>query len=535
MKTVKENQLKKVLWVGTILLVISGLVVPISAAQTPKIPQGGTLKMIRDEYPHLNSALITGFGMLIPACQIFAGLLQFDDNYQPRPYLARKWEFSPDGRTYTFHLEERATFHDGKPVTSADVAFSLELVKKNHPWGEQTHGPVERVETPDPHTIVFKLKYPSPATLIGTHPIYLPILPRHIYGEGDIRKHPANVKPVGSGPFKFVEWKKGQYILLERYENYFRPGKPYLDRIIIEFVPDPSARAIAIETGATHCIPLGYLNPADIRRLEKMPHLAVTIKGAEAAGLRGGLDINIRKAPLDNIKVRRAIAHAVNRDLIIEIASGFAKPAAAHLRYTNPFHYPNVQQYEYNPGKSNQLLDEAGYKRGPDGIRFDLSIDFYPGAQAASESIREELKKVGIRATLRSSPDMATWIRRISNWEYEINYIFLTDGPDPALGLDRVYTSKNIKKFPWTNTMGYSNPEVDRLCDEARMEQNFEKRKKLYHRVQEILADELPTIMIIDPESPTIYNKEFDGIPMDRFGMINPLDTVFWRKGKVGQ
>jgi len=537
MKTIKRKGLRRIILIGVILLTILGMVASISFAQTEKIPRGGTLKMIREEFPHLNSAIASGFGIIIPGCQIFAGLLLLDENLQPQPYLAKKWEISPDGRTYTFYLEEKATFHDGKPITSADVAFSLELVKKYNPSGESLFGSVERVETPNPHTAVFKLKHPSPVTFIATHPAGLPILPRHIYGEGEIRTHPANVKPIGSGPFKFVEWKKGQYILLERYENYFRPGKPYLDRIIVEFVPDISARTIALETGSVHLIPFGYVNYDDYRRLEKMPHLAITKRGVEAIGMRNLIDMNLRKPPLSNINVRKAIAHAVNKDTIIENQGGFGKPATSHLRYTSLFHNPKVKQYEYNLSKANQLLDEAGYKRGPDGTRFELTMDLWPGSpviQAACESLREELKKVGIKLTIRPSPDVATYFKRISGWDYEMNYNVIPDGSDPAIGFERLYTSKNIKKLYLANTMGYSNPEVDRLCDEARMEQNFEKRKKLYHRVQEILADELPTIAVTDHEQPTIYNKEFDGFPMDRYGIINPLDTVFWRKGKVG-
>ena len=540
MKAHKQGTPKVVLWVIVVLLAIFVWIESTAMAQTEKAPRGGTLKITREEPTHLNSALITGPATAIPACQIFVGLLQFDEKFQPKPYLARKWEVSPDGLFYTFHLEKEALFHDGKPITAADVAFSLETVKKNHPLGVLAFEAVEKVETPDPHTAIFKLKYPSPVPLIATHPFFLPILPKHIYGEGEIRKHPANLKPtVGSGPFKFVEWKKGQYILLERNENFFRKGRPYLDRIIMEFISDPAAAAIAMETGTVHVAPAGFLAYPDFHRLEKMPHLAVTIIGSAAVGPRSFLGLNVRKSPLNDNKVRKAIAHSINKDFIAqEILMGFAKPAVAHLRYSSPFHNPNVQQYEYNPNKANQLLDEAGFKRGADGTRFDLSIDFFPGAatpKVVSEFLREDLKKTGIRGTLRTSPDLGTWVQRLSNWDYEINYYPLSDFPDPAIGLGRLLTSKNIKKIPFTNTMGYSNPEVDRLCDEAGKELNFEKRKKLYHRIQEILADELPGIFITDAEWPTVYNKEFDGIPMDVWGIVNPLDTVFWRKGKVSQ
>ena len=224
-------------------------------AQTDKTPRGGTFKIIYQEPTHLNMAIVSGTPTGVPGTQIFAGLLQFDEKFQPRPYLATKWDISPDGRTYTFHLQKGATFHDGKPITSADVAFSLETVTKNHPFGVAMFRAVDKVETSDPHVAVFKLKHPYPAFLAATHPLLLPIIPKHIYGEGEIRKNPANIKPVGSGPFKFVEWKKGQHIILERNPNFFRKGQPYLDRIILEFITDPAARTVALETGATHFAP----------------------------------------------------------------------------------------------------------------------------------------------------------------------------------------------------------------------------------------------------------------------------------------
>ena len=540
MKTIKRSCLKDVSLGVVILLIIFGFMGSTSIAQTEKIPRGGTLKIAFMEPPHLNTALTTGPPTGIPSCQIFAGLLQFDEKFQPRPYLARKWEVSSDGLSYTFYLEKGATFHDGKPVTSADVAFSLEIAKKNHPYGEQAFGAVEKVETPDPYTAVFRLKHPSPVCFAAIHPWILPILPKHIYSEGDIRKHPANMNPtVGSGPFRFLEWKRGQYIILERYENFFRQGKPYLDRIMIEFITDPTARTIALETGAIHIVPFSYTPYSDIGRLEKMPHLAMTTKGFEAIGPRSIIEINLRKPPLNNIKVRKAIAHCLDRDFMIEnILMGFAKPAIAPLRYTNPFCNPNLQKYEFNLSKANQLLDEAGYKRGADGIRFNLSIDFIPGGgptvQAGCEFLREQLKKVGINLTLRPPPDWATWVTRLSNWDFELNSTAPGDQIDPAIGIDRSFTSKNIKNVAFTNTMGYSNPEVDRLCDEAKKELNFEKRKKLYHRVQEILWDELPIIWNTDPEWTTFYNKDFAGLPMDIFGLLNPLDTIYWRKGKIG-
>jgi len=342
------------------------------------------------------------------------------------------------------------------------------------------------------------------------------------------------VKPVvGSGPFRFVEWKKGQYLILDRYGNFSRKGRPYLDRIIVEFIADPASRTMALETGAVH-LTWGQVPYSDLPGLEKMPHLAVTTKGGEAMGIRGILQINNRKPPLNSVKVRKAIAHSIDKNFFIESTSGFAKPAAGPLRYTNPFHHPNLPQYEYNPDKANLLLDQAGFKKGADGIRFNLSLSFYPGGQGGSEFLRAQLKKAGIQVTLRPPPDLATWVGRVSNWDYEIDFTPTSDFTDPALAIDRAFTSRFVKKMIWTNTMGYSNPEVDRLCAEAKKEMSLEKRKKLYHRVQEILMDELPVIWLIDHNVPLIYNKDFDGVPTDVWGVSNPLDTVYWRKGKIG-
>lgn len=158
---------------------------------------------------HLNPAIVSGTPTGIPGVQLFAGLILHDEKFQPQPYLAERWTVSPDGRAYTFHLVKNATFHDGKPVTSEDVKFSIEVVKANHPFGPAMHRALEAVETPNPHRVVFRLSYPNPAFMQVIAPILLPVLPKHVYGTEEIRKHPANLEPVGSGPFEFVEWERG--------------------------------------------------------------------------------------------------------------------------------------------------------------------------------------------------------------------------------------------------------------------------------------------------------------------------------------
>jgi peptide/nickel transport system substrate-binding protein len=519
-----------------VILVMAPWACPPAKAQMGTIPRGGTLKIAYIEPAQLNPVLGGGFPMGIPATQIFSSLLQYDEDFQPQPYLAKKWEVSADHRTYTFYLENGATFHDGKPVTSADVAFSVATVIKNHHLGPVMFRAVEKVETPDPYTVIFKLKNPYPAFMAAHHSWFVPILPKHIYGEGEFRKHPANVKPVGSGPFKLVEWKKGRYMILDRYENYFRKGKPYLDRIIIEFIPDPAARTLALETGATHILPCGTISAEDARRLAKMPQIGLTEKGYEAMGARLMFSINLRKPPLNDLKVRKALAHALDKDFIAkEIFLGFGKPATGPFHYVSPFYNPDVRRYEYDFHKANQLLDDAGYKRGADGKRFDLAVDYQPGRaeyRIICEYLREQLKKVGINCTLRVSPDMPSWAAKIGEWNYEITLDFPADFADPVIGIERNYISSNIKKMLWTNHMGYVNPEVDRLFAQAQAEQNFEKRRSLYYRVQEILVDELPIIWIQDLGMYTVYSRDCQGLPVSVWGVMNPFDTVYLGPGK---
>ncbi len=496
--------------------------------------RGGTLKVIYQEPTHLNMAIVSGTPTGIPGCQVFAGLVQFDEKFQARPYLAERWEVSPDGKTYTFHLVRSATFHDGHPITSEDVKFSIETVKQYHPFGVAMHRALEAVGTPDPGTVVFKLAHPYPAFQAAMAPLLLPVLPKHVYASGDIRSNPANVKPVGSGPFKFVEWQKGDHIILERYDRFFRQGRPYLDRIILQFVPDASARAAALETGAVDLIPYSYVSLADARRLEKLPNVTLTTKGYEAIGPLNWVEINLRRKELSDVRVRRALNHAIDKNLIVhDILLGFGKVADGPLVSESPYASPTLHRYPYDLDAANKLLDEAGLKRGADGTRFKLTIDFIPGAPelqtAVAEYMREQFKKVGVALQLRNSPDFPTWAGRMSGWDYDLSLDVVFNYPDPVIGVERTYISSNIKKVVWTNTMGYSNPSVDQLFAEAQVEQNTEKRKALYARVQDILTTDLPLIWINEVGYFTAYNRRVEGLPTDVWGTLGPYDGV-WLK-----
>ena len=175
--------------IAIVSLAIAGLAGPSYAAE-PK--QGGTLVVGAGAgVRHLNPAVQSGGATGVPGTQIFAGLVRIDDKFVPHPYLAKSWEVSDDGMSYTFHLVENARFHDGEPITSEDVAFSLATVKANHPFGIAMFDAVDRVDTPDPHTAVIRLKKPHPALMQALAPLLMPVIPKHVFGDGQEPKtHP---------------------------------------------------------------------------------------------------------------------------------------------------------------------------------------------------------------------------------------------------------------------------------------------------------------------------------------------------------
>jgi peptide/nickel transport system substrate-binding protein len=495
--------------------------------------RGGTLHVSYPEPTHLNPAIVSGTPTGIPGTQIHAGLILQDDKFQPQPYLADRWSISPDGRVYTFHLV-KATFHDGAPVTSADVKFSIEIVKANHPFGVAMHRALEAVDTPDPQTVIFRLSYPYPAFMSALVPLLLPILPKHVYGSGDIKTQPANLKPVGAGPFRFAEWQRGRDLILERHDRFFLPGKPLLDRIIFEYITDPAARMAAVETGAIHLLPYSYVGVGNLKRVESLPFLGITTKGYEAIGALSWIEINLRSKPLSDVRVRRALAHALDKSLIVrDILLGYGKVADGPLVSASPFYNPGLHRYAYSIDTANRLLDEAGYKRGADGTRFKVQLDFIPGTAegvAVAEYVREQGKKIGVDIQLRNSPDFPTWAGRMGQWEYELSLDAVFNYPDPVIGVERTYISTNIKKSVWANTMGYANPKVDDLFQKAQREQNFDRRKALYGQVQDILTTDLPLIWINEIGYTTVWNKEFDGFPTNVWGTMSPFLDVRWTK-----
>jgi len=269
----------------------------------------------------LTSAIAGSYTTGMVSSQLFASPLRYDENWNPQPYLAKSWEVSKDGQAVTLHLVEGATFHDGRPITSEDVAFSVMAVKKYGPF-KTTFAPILKVDTPDTHTAIIRLKTPYPVILLALSPYFMPILPKHIYGDGqDLNTHPALKRPVGSGPFKFVKHDPGKRLVLERNEHFFIPGRPYLDKIVFNITGDPNEQMVEMERQDAHLMPY-YINLGSLSRLAESGHLRISEKGYRGTGPINWIAFNLLRKPLNDKRVRQAIAYAVDREFISSYLHG---------------------------------------------------------------------------------------------------------------------------------------------------------------------------------------------------------------------
>jgi peptide/nickel transport system substrate-binding protein len=510
-------------------LLATGLMAGVATADEPK--KGGTLVMSAPQTPrHLNPAVQSGTATGAPGAQLFAAPLRYDENWEPQPYLAESWDVSDDGLTVTLNLVKGATFHDGEPITSSDVAFSVKTVQENHPF-KTMFAPVESVETPDDNTAVLKLSEPHPALLLAMSSQLLPIIPEHVYGDGqDPKKHPQNSENVvGSGPFKLVEFKRDQHIILERNENFFMEGRPYLDKIVMRIIKDPSARAIAIENGELHLAAFEQ-SAQNINRIKRADGVSATADGYAAIGPIAWLAFNTVREPTSDVNVRKAIAYAIDRNFITKaIMLGTAEPALTGIHPGSPFYEPDVESYDVDLKKANQILDDAGYEKGADGMRFKLTVDYgWPDVKAVAEYVRPQLKKIGIDVTVRAAPDFPTWAKRISSHDFDMTWDVVFNWGDPVIGVHRTYQSSNIKEgVIWSNTQSYSNPEIDELMEAAGKETDQEKRKELYSKFQKILADELPVYWAYALPYHTFHSDKVGNVPAGIWATSSPLDLVY--------
>ena len=326
----------------------------------------------------------------------------------------------------------------------------------------------------------------------------------------------------------------------DRNPDYWKKGQPYLDRIVARFIADGGTRAASLETQEVHIGGFNAILPLDVKRLQALPYIDVTTKGYEMQSPIVELDFNTQKKPFDNVKVRQAIAYAIDRKFVIDnIWFGFGRPATGPINSNfkaNGLYTADVKNYNVPNGVeiANKLLDEAGYPRRGDGNRFEITHDITPYGEEwrrFGEYVQQQLGKLGIKATLRYE-DVPTWLRRIyTNYDYDITNNWIQTLADPVIGVHRLYSSKLIKPGTvFVNGTRWSSKETDELMDQATVERDLKKRAALYHDFQKRIVEASPIVFVMELNFVTIYNKKLQGWLVSPLGLYSAFDQAWLAK-----
>lgn len=484
------------------------------AQEAPR--RGGVLTAhLGSEQRILNPALRASTGVYLITSKIVEALVDLDANGNPAPMLATGWEAAPDGKTVTFKLRQGVTWHDGKPFTAADVQFTaMEMWKKHLNYGTQLQQYLEAVDTPDPHTAVFRYSRPMPLNLLLRALCDLGyIAPRHVFEGTNILENPANTAPIGTGPFKFVQYERGQFIVAERNSNYWRKDFPYLDRIVWRVITDKSAVAAALETGQIQLSSYNGLSLSDLDRLKEDDRFEVSTRGIEANAFNNTLEFNTRRKELSDVRVRRAIAHAIDVEFFIEnFLYGQGKPATGPIPSSSPAFYPGGKPpYPFDKKKSAALLDEAGYKPGADGTRFTLKlVPIMNGEDVPllATFIQQSLAEVGIKVEIVQLDIAGALTTVYRDWNFDLATGWHQYRGDPAVSTTVWYRSGSPAGAPWTNQYGWQSDKVDKLIDDAASEIDAARRRALYAEWVQAVNDELPIWMATERQFYSVASRK---------------------------
>lgn len=497
-------------------------------AQAPK--KGGTVHaVVQPEPPMLMLGLNQNGPTNMVASNIYESLLRFDEKLNPQPSLAKSWEVSPDAKTYTFRLQEGVKWHDDKPFSADDVVFTLDkFLREVHPrWRPLANAQVEKIEKVDDLTVRIMLKQPFGPLLLAMEASFTPMIPRHIYEGTDFRANPANNTPIGTGPFKLKEWRKGSFIHLVRNEDYWMKDRPHLNEIFWQIIPDAAARAVAYETGRVDVLTGGSVDIFDVQRLAKLPNTCVTTKGWEMFAPHAWITVNHRNPILANRQFRQGLMHAIDREFGKDVVwGGYGKLPAGPVSSKTRFHDSTVPTFPFNPARARELIRASGYKGEP--IKF-LALPYGETWTRWGEAIKQNFADVGVNLVIETT-DVPGWTQRTSNFDFDMTFNFLYQFGDPAIGVSRSYVASNIVRGnPFGNVGGYTNAEADQLWAQAANAPSDQQRQALYSQVQKMLAEDLPVLWLLEMDFPTIHRCSVKNLVNTAIG-VNDGFREAWRE-----
>lgn len=444
---------------------------------------------------------------LLMAPNLYNRLVMFDSEARLHPDLAERWDVSPDGRRYTFHLRRGVRWHDGRPFQAADVRWTLEHLAGRPTFSAEAIRRITRVETPDEHTVIVHLSEPWAPFLPTLAAVGAFILPRSNPGS---RKQVAGREvAVGTGPFQLAEWVPGRHIVLTANRSFFRPG-PFLDRVVYTFEPNPDRGPELLASGKVDYV---QLRPSLslLPRLARDERFRVFTSPSDA---RYYLAFNLRRKPFDDLRVREAVNRALDRPALLERAlHGYGAPGYGFYTPAVAWAYdPNAQAPELDLDRARALLDAAGLRpdpRDPEGIRLKTEI-LCPRLGAFQDIAREvadQLRAVGIAARVEVV-GVRQWMERaIQRHDFDLSMISGGQGPDPE-NLNVRFGSRGTAQI-----MGYANPELDAALAEGARAVDLARRARAYFRVQKILARDLPIAPLAESVTITLSRREVTGLP----------------------
>ncbi len=460
---------------------------------------------------------------------IFNGLTKYDKDIKIVPDLARSWEISPDGLQIIFHLRRGVKWHDGVEFTADDVLFTYKtVIDPNVPTPySSNYGPVDKVEALDRYTIKVVYKEPYAPALESWS---MGIIPKHLLDGKDITNEYYSRNPVGTGPYKLKEWVTGQKIVLEAFDDYFE-GRPNIDRYIARIIPDTATMFLELKFGGIDFMgltPPQFKLQANTKYFNKYfqkfryPAFGYTYLG-----------YNLLDPKFSDKRVRQALTYSINkRDIIDGVLLGYGTPCTGPFPPESWAYNPNVKDFEYNPRKAIELFEEAGWKMGERGLLekngkpFVFTVLVNQGNEArlkTAQIIKENLKKVGIDMKIRVLEWQALLHEFIDKKRFEAVIMGWGLSRDPD-AYDIWHSSKT--KEGEFNFISYKNEEVDRLLLEGRRNFDIEKRKRIYHRIHEILAEEQPYTFLYVPDALPVLHKRFKGVEKAPLGIW--YDFIHW-------
>jgi len=459
------------------------------------------------------------------AALVYNGLVKYDKNIQLVGDLARSWDISQGGLVIVFHLRRGVRWHDGHPFTAEDVLFTYQKLRdpKVHTPFASDFDDVESVTAPDPYTVrVVYQRIFAP----GLESWGMGIVPKHIFDHGDFNAHPANRAPVGTGPYRFKEWKTDQYILLEANPDYFN-GRPYIQRYIYRIIPDEAVEFLEMRNQTVDTM---NLTPDQFKAYDAIFENDQRFRFPSFKYVYMGF--NLRSDLFKDIRVRRALAYAIDRQSIVQgIVLGLGQPISGPFPVTSWAYNKEVPVPPYDLNQARALLAEAGWtpdsngKLVKNGKPFSFTLMTNQGnkvRELCAEVIQQQLKKIGIDVDIRVI-EWSTFIREyIDKKNFQAVILGWQLGRDPDNY--QMWHSSQQKEGEY-NFCGYSNPQVDHWLVEARQTFDFKQRQALYWKIHRQIAEDLPYVFLYCPDELIAIHKRFRGPEVAPLG----IGWNFWQ------